>query len=173
LKNYKILSVRTKYWEMTKPPIQPSDLEKEGCVIMKLNDPNIHYYRYLYKKVGEDVNWVNRLIMEDEELYNIINSPNTEIFVLYYKGSPAGFAEIDRKTSDQVKLVYFGIIPRYREMGFGSYLLNWTIDKVWTYKPERFWFHTCELDHDAAVPTFQKAGFEIFEENLEDQLILG
>lgn len=172
MKSYRFISVRTHYLEMTTAPSDLKSEEKEDCVIMKLDDPNIIFYRYLYKEVGEDITWVNRLVIEDEELYTIITKPTLQIFVLYYKGSPAGYAEIDREPTGEVELIYFGLTPRYRGLGLGKYFLDWTIKKVWSSPTKRFWLHTCELDHEAALPTYQKAGFNVYNQSMVDQLIL-
>lgn len=170
--NYRILRVLTHYMEMKNPPPNIFEENKKDCLIMKLEEPTIAFYRFLYKEVGQDITWVNRLVMEEEELYSIISDPKLEIYVLYYQGSPAGYAELDLKTPSQIELTYFGLMPRYRSKGLGTYLLNWTIKKAWSYNPTRFWLHTCELDHEAALPLYQKAGFNIYDKNMVDQLIL-
>jgi GNAT superfamily N-acetyltransferase len=50
--------------------------------------------------------------------------------------------------------------------GLGRYFLQWTIGKAWSYQPRRFWLHTCTLDHPAALPTYQKAGFTFYKEEM-------
>jgi len=34
------------------------------------------------------------------------------------------------------------------------------------YGPKRVWLHTCTLDHPAALPNYQKAGFAIYKEEM-------
>jgi GNAT superfamily N-acetyltransferase len=55
-------------------------------------------------------------------------------------------------------------MPDFIGQGLGKYFLQWTIDKAWGYQPRRFWLHTCTLDHPAALPNYQKAGFAIYHE---------
>ena len=39
-----------------------------------------------------------------------------------------------------------------------------TSDKVWSERPKRFWLHTCNLDHPAALKLYQKVGFVLYDE---------
>jgi hypothetical protein len=40
--------------------------------------------------------WTDRRKMSDENLSKEIHTPNVHIYVLYVKGVPAGYAEIER-----------------------------------------------------------------------------
>jgi GNAT superfamily N-acetyltransferase len=79
--------------------------------------------------------------------------------VLHVDGTPAGFAELDRRQPDEVELVQFGLMAPFIGQGLGKWFLQWAIDKAWSYQPKRFWLHTCTLDHPAALPNYTKAGF--------------
>lgn len=100
--------------------------------------------------------------MDDEELRQIIENEDIEIFVLYVNGVPAGYAELDRRISYEIELAYFGLMPEFIGKGFGKYLLHWIVKKAWEYDPQRLWLHTCELDHEAALPNYLKTGFQIY-----------
>ena len=69
-----------------------------------------------------------------------------------------------RSKEDDIELVQFGLMAEFIGQGLGRYFLQWTIAKAWSYKPRRFWLHTCTLDHPAALPNYQKAGFMIYQE---------
>ena len=58
-----------------------------------------------------------------------------------------------------VELVQFGLMPEFIGQGLGGWFIRWIVDHVWSRHPERFWLHTCTLDHPAAVPNYRKAGF--------------
>src|SRR5205085_5112558 len=96
----------------------------------------------------------------------IIRDPLDEVHVLHVDGTPAGFAELDRRTNDEIELVHFGLMPGFLGQGLGKFFLQWTIDKAWSYRPRRFWLHTCTLDHPVALPNYLKAGFAIYKEEL-------
>ncbi|MEM6261572.1 MAG: GNAT family N-acetyltransferase [Bacteroidota bacterium] len=131
------------------------------------------YYLDLYRSVGEDIGWVDRLLIATEELDEILGNEEVELLIFYKSGVPLGFAELDLRIPGEVKLQYFGLQPTYRGQGFGTYFLNWVIRYVWGKRPtpERFWLHTCELDHDGALPTYLNAGFHIYDEQIVDQVV--
>jgi GNAT superfamily N-acetyltransferase len=66
------------------------------------------------------------------------------------EGVSAGFAELDRRIEGETKLAKFGLMPEFIGQGLGRYILQWAIDKAWSYGPRRFWLHTCTNDHPAA-----------------------
>ena len=107
--------------------------------------------------------WLYRGSLSDFDLAALIQNPLDEIHVLHVDGTPAGFAELDRRT-DEIELVQFGLMPEFIGQGLGKYFLQWTIDKAWSYQPKRFWVHTCTLDHPVALPNYQKAGFVLYKE---------
>ena len=92
------------------------------------------------------------------------SSVSDEVHVLHVDGTPAGFAELDRRNGDDLELVQFGLMPGFLGQGLGRYFLAWTIDRVWSYRPRRLWLHTCTLDHPAALPNYQKAGFTVYKQ---------
>jgi GNAT superfamily N-acetyltransferase len=118
----------------------------------------------LYNAVGKDYHWCSRGKLTDDQLAEIIQDPRVELHVLHVDGAPAGFAELDRRKVEEIELVQFGLMPQFIGQGLGTYFLQWTIDKAWSYNPARFWLHTCTLDHPAALPTYLKAGFTLYKE---------
>ena len=79
------------------------------------------FYRYLYNTVGDDWLWWERRVMDDEALSAIIHHPRIEIFILYVRGVPAGYCELDCRTPDEVELVFFGLLPEFIGRGLGKY----------------------------------------------------
>ncbi len=46
----------------------------------------------------------------------------------------------------------------------GKYFLQWTINRAECYQPTRLWLHTCTLDHPAALPNYERAGFTVYHQ---------
>jgi GNAT superfamily N-acetyltransferase len=137
---------------------------REGLTILHAKKPSVAYYRFLYQSVGKDYHWQSRGKLSDAEMAQVLNSTTNEVHVMHVDGCPAGFTELDRRQPDDVELVQFGLMPGYIGQGLGKYLLQWTIDKVWSAGPRRLWLHTCSLDHPNALPNYLKAGFIQFKE---------
>jgi GNAT superfamily N-acetyltransferase len=144
----------------------------DGIEIVRAEKPTVAFYRFLSDSVGRNWNWVDRKLMPEEDLRGIIGDDRVEIYVLYVAGTPGGYAELDRREENQIEIAYFGIIPEFTGQGLGRYFLHWTVEKAWSYDPRRLWLHTCELDHPAALPMYLKAGFEVFDERVVDQVVL-
>ncbi len=148
-------------------PMAPLPGGKRRLSLIRAVEPPVGFYRYLYNAVGGPWSWYERNQLSDDELTAIIHDEAVEIYVLYVEGAPAGYAELDFRTRPDVELAYFGLTPNFIGQGYGGYLLDWTIDTAWTREPKRLWVHTCTLDHPAALPFYQKAGFAPCDQKTE------
>ena len=138
----------------------PSNLK---VALMKLENPPVDYYRYLYNAVGENYDWVDRKTLSDDELAAEIDVDGVAIYVAYVGGVPAGYFELDSRTKNQVWLTYFGITPQFIGTGLGKWLLCEAIATAWLNDPQSVHVETCTLDHPRALPLYQKMGFEVYE----------
>lgn len=127
--------------------------------LLRVTEPSVAFYRYLYDTVGEPWFWYQRRAMDDGTLHAAIRAPGVEISVLYADGEPAGFAEVDYSDKANVHLVYFGLMPRFIGHRLGMHLLGETLDEAWRRGPERIWVQTCTLDHPRALRLYQRMGF--------------
>ncbi len=141
-----------------RPPI-PHDRDGGRAMLLKLRQPPVHFYRYLYETVGRPYSWVERRRMSDEVLTAIIHDEQLEIYALYCDGAPSGYFELDLRKSPSAELAYFGLMPDFIGRGLGAYLLGAAIDTAWSRKITRLWVHTNTLDHPRALPLYQKMGF--------------
>lgn len=161
------LDVTITYLEMleqpARGPARPPRLT-EKLALMRAERPTAGFYRYLYNAVGAPWRWYERNQLSDAELTAIIQDELVEVCVLYYGGTPAGYAELDFRQEGEVELAYFGLIPDYIGLGLGGYMLNWAIDTAWAREPRRLWVNTCTLDHPAALTVYQKAGFTPYDQ---------
>jgi GNAT superfamily N-acetyltransferase len=154
----------TTHLEMTHPSelsssfIQASDIE-----IVKMEMPDLGFYKFLYQSVGEEWAWRDRLLMPNAELRKILTSDNTQVHVLYVSGSPGGYVELFKHEDGSVEIVYFGLRSDYMGRGLGKHLLSYGISKAWDMDASRVWLHTCNLDGPHALANYQKRGFKIFE----------
>lgn len=160
------IDVKVFYLEMFKHPGITVDAPRDGLQVLHVKRPSVAYYRFLYNTVGNDYEWYTRGRMSDEQIAESLAHPLHEVHVLHVDGSPAGYAELDRRRPSDVELLQFGLMPEYIGKGLGRYFLHWTIDRVWSKQPERFWLHTCTKDHPRALPNYLKAGFNLYKERM-------
>lgn len=158
------VEVTVYYLEMLAPARRVVPAPRSGLTVGHIASPSVSYYRSLYDAVGQDYYWLSRRKMSDEALAAIIGDPLDELHVLFVDGLPAGFAELDRRQGDEIELVQFGLLPAFIGQGLGRWFLQWTVDKAWSYRPRRFWLHTCTLDHPVALSNYQKAGLVVYRQ---------
>ena len=156
--------VTVTYLEMRSPDRRsPAPEWTEPIRIMRAECPTASFYRYLYDTVGADWSWYERRRLSDEALATIVHDDAVEVFVLYVRGVPAGYVELDRRIADEVEIAYFGLVPEYVGRGLGPRLLDWALGRAWSYRPRRVWLHTCSLDHPKALAVYRRAGFEVYD----------
>jgi len=167
------IPVRVTYLQMISPPERTSVAAADGLHVVRARQPSVEFYRELYCAVGGAWNWVDRLLMPDEELRRILQHDRVEVHVLLVDDRPAGYAELDRRVEGEVELAYFGLMPAFIGQGLGRRFLDWAVDRAWSYGPRRVWLHTCELDHPAALSLYRKVGFDEYREEVISQPVSG
>lgn len=151
------------YLEMhEKPALLTFPPPLKNYALLRAEAPPLHFYRYLYHMVGRDYAWVNRKRMSDEQLAEIVQHEQVEIYVFYVGGVPAGYFELDFRDMPEVELSFFGLLQEFTEQGIGRFLLAQAIETAWRRDPERFHVQTCTLDHPSALPLYQQMGFTPF-----------
>lgn len=158
------IEVTVYFLEMLAPSHRLVPMPRSSLTVTYVESPTVPYYRSLYDAVGREFYWLSRRKMTDEALAAILCDPRNELHVLHVDGTPAGFAELDRRQPDEIELVQFGLTRDFIGQGLGKWFLKWAIDKAWSYEPNRFWLHTCTLDHVAALPNYTNAGFNLYRQ---------
>jgi len=135
-------------------PVKLALIQAEQCTVS--------FYRYLYETVGTPWLWYERRLLDDAALAAEIRKPTTEIFVLYVRGVPAGYFELDTAAASDTELRYFGLVPEFIGRGFGPFLLQAAIERAWSRPIARLWVHTRTFDHPKALGHYQRAGFTVY-----------
>jgi GNAT superfamily N-acetyltransferase len=120
-------------------------------------------HRALFSKVGRDLMWFSRLIMEDAKLAAILGDPDYSPFVLRKDGVDAGMLDLDFRAAGQCELAFFGLAPEFIGGGAGRALMEQAITLAWAKPIKRFWVHTCSFDHPAALAFYQRSGFKPYQ----------
>ena len=158
--------VVTTFVEMTSyEQFRPAYIEDPDTLIMQAKVPLVAFYRFLYGAVGRDYHWTYRNKWSDEALQAYLDAPSVSIWVAYYKGTPAGYIELQRQAEEPgTEIAYFGLIPAFHGQGLGKHLLSFGVQRAWDEHPERVWLHTCSLDGPYALSNYQKRGFTIYKQ---------
>lgn len=153
------------YLEQTdRPALRNAARPNLKFAILRAENPPVHFYRYLYRLIGDPYHWVSRRRLGDAELAKIITDPKVYVYVLYIGGVPAGLAEVDNRSPKGVEIKFFGLAQEWHGRGLGRYFLTQVVDLAWDLMPKRVRLETCTLDHPAALPLYQKLGFTVFDQ---------
>ena len=147
-------------------------------LLRRIERPEVSDYRTLFRVVGSRWLWFSRLVMDDEELGGIIQSPAVELYVVEDPGRPewAGMLELDFREPGECELAFVGLIPELSGQGHGRWLLGESVSRAWREGIERVHVHTCTLDHPAALAAYRRAGFHPYRRSIErfpDPRLLG
>ncbi len=170
----RVVEVKRTFLEMRDPTdFQPAFLARPELHLRAYQRCDLTFYRWLYDQVGRDYYWLDRRQLSDERLQSLIWAENVTVWVLYEGEDPAGFFELRAHARDRsVELVYLGLRPGFCGRGLGKHLLSCAIAQAWEQpRVQRLWVHTCTLDGPAALPNYQKRGFQPFREEYNRQTL--
>ena len=154
------LKATVTWLECTAPPRRvPALPVNVHATLLRVPKIPLHFYRYLYWRIGREWHWVYRLRMKDEELAAIVHDPKTDIRVLSIDGAPVGMFELHRTDEATMALVHFGLMKAARGRGLGKWFLGQAMMTAWNQQITRMTVSTNTLDHPAALPLSQRMGF--------------
>jgi len=161
--------ITTYYLEMKSPLLLNNKSKSNGLKIIECEIKQYQFNRFLYQFVGEDWDWTDNLSWSDEQWKAYAESDKLRTWVAYYRGSPAGYFELQKQDAGNVQISYFGLQSEFIGKGFGSYLLSQAIKLAWDWSgTERVWVHTCSLDHPSALQNYKARGMELYKEETTD-----
>src|SRR5258708_3829792 len=161
----KIAAVVT-YLEMLQRPVHASDASSL-ITLRPVKNPDLRWYRGIFRRAGEQWLWWSRLEMTDEQLPALLNSPGSELFVAEKDSSEIGMAELDCSQPGQVEITFFALYAEATGKGLGYPFMLALLDRAWASSTSRVWVHTCTLDSPAALPFYVKCGFRAYKRAIE------
>lgn len=153
--------------QMMAPPPNPAGPAPPGVTLRRVRHPDPAWYKALFRGVGADWLWSSRLALSDGDLKIIIGDDDVEVHAVGHDGIDVGLVEIDFRTNPSCELAFLGLVPRLTGKGIGPWLMGKAIARAWARPIERFWVHTCTLDHPAALRFYSRSGFEPFRVQVE------
>jgi GNAT superfamily N-acetyltransferase len=162
----KIAAVVTSLEMFARPPLRP---EAAGTAwrLRHVDEPDIAWYRDLYRRIGGNWLWFSRLRLSDAALAALIRHPAVTVDTLLLKGRDEGLIELDFREQDTCELRMFGVTQNLIGTSAGRWLMNRAIELAWTRPIRRFWVHTCTFDHPAALAFYVRSGFAPFRRQIE------
>jgi GNAT superfamily N-acetyltransferase len=172
------IPVTTWSLEQTAPSdVLPAAAPEGDVRIVRSEVPSPEFSRFLYASVGGDIRWIDRLGWTYARWQEHLERPGVETWVVYDRGTPAGYVELDPQDDGVVEIVYFGLIPAFRGRRLGGHLLSygaaraWDLADRWPGLPQtkRVWLHTCSLDGEHAMDNYLRRGFKLFDTKVAEE----
>ncbi|MFD6953322.1 acetyltransferase [Nocardiopsis sp. TSRI0078] len=170
------MPVTTWYLESTDPAGLRPAREPAGDVrFVRVEIPSPRFSRFLYREVGDGWEWTDRLPWSLDQWREWVAHPGRETWVLYQRGTPAGYAELDGQADGEVEVAYFGLLPDFMGQGLGGHMLTLALRRAWDLAQRhpdrepirRVWVHTCTLDGEHALANYRSRGMEVYRESTE------
>jgi ribosomal protein S18 acetylase RimI-like enzyme len=141
-----------------------SNCKEKNLEILLEKKPTPDFCKFLYKEVGRDFFWRDRLKWSDQDWLNYISNDFFKLYILKKNNELAGYYELlfDPKISS-MEISYFGIFKEFYGKGIGGYLLTDAISTSFNHKINKVWVHTCTLDHPNALKNYLARGMKIFK----------
>lgn len=154
--------------EMTARPLVKAD--PPGTELLSLEPigrDDVERYLAIYRGLGERWMWFSRLVKPVSELRAILADPAVLVFALRHEGRDVGLLELDFRVAGEGELAFFGLDDSIIGMGAGRWLMNRALELAWERPIQRFWVHTCTLDHPSAPDFYRRSGFTAFRRSVE------
>jgi GNAT superfamily N-acetyltransferase len=162
----KLANVQTFLEMRAKPALRPSP-ETPSWRLERLGTGELERYRALFHRVGDEYLWASRLLAPDAELEASLSDERLELYALKVDDRDEGILELDFRVADECELSLFGVSVPLLQTGAGRWLINRGIEIAWSHSIERFWLHTCTLDHPSALAFYRRTGFTPYERKVE------
>lgn len=144
----------------------------QASLILQAEIPSPTLSRFLYTAVGGDWTWTDRLSWSYARWQRYLDRPQLQTWVLYVRGTPAGYIELEAQDGGDVEIAYFGLMREFIGQGFGGHLLSVGIDKAWALPgTRRVWVHTCTLDGAQALANYQARGMRVYKTETAQNLV--
>jgi GNAT superfamily N-acetyltransferase len=155
-----MVEVTRRFLELRDPTsLQRRLLPRADASFISHSPCTVDRYRELYRRVGEQWHWRDRLRWSDERLAAHLAKPNVFVWELSVGGELGGYFELELQDSETVEIVYFGLTPEFIGQGLGGALLTKAADEAFAIGGKRVWLNTCTLDSPNALANYKARGF--------------
>ncbi|HVL25141.1 MAG TPA: GNAT family N-acetyltransferase [Thermomicrobiales bacterium] len=147
---------------------RPATIDDADLLLMDAREPLAGFYRFLYDAVGRGFSWVDRLRWSDADLEAHLARPEVTLMVLYVRGTPAGYVELDAASDEPgTEIRHLGIIPAFHGRGLGKHLLSRAVERAFRDGAERVWLSTRSTDGPHAIANYAARGFVTYRTDWE------
>jgi GNAT superfamily N-acetyltransferase len=143
-------------------PLKLHDRDGRAFTLEHWPQPNILQYRALYKAVGGEYLWWERLAMDDATLQPLIDPAYATILRLMHDDRAVGYGEwVAERQPNTAYIAYFGLASGFEGCGLAKPMMQSLLTYIWHHhtQPEHITLNTCTMDHPRALGFYKHIGF--------------
>lgn len=140
-----------------------SEINDKDIFVKREKDFDISLPKFLYREVGKDYYWKDRLVWSDKNWLDYVSQASYQLHTLYKDKNLVGYYEILSDNYLNFEIVYFGIFREFFGRKIGSHLLSHAIYNSFYQGAKKVWVHTCTLDHPNALKNYLARGMKVFK----------
>ena len=141
-----------------------SNCTEKNLKVILVKKLKIDFIKFLYKEIGKDFFWRDRLKWSDQNWFDYIKNDDFKLYTLKQNNKLVGYYELlYNPETNFMEIAYFGIFKEFYGKGIGGYLLTDAILNSFKEKINKVWVHTCTLDHPNALKNYLARGMTIFK----------
>ncbi|HVN68634.1 MAG TPA: GNAT family N-acetyltransferase [Candidatus Binatia bacterium] len=152
------LAATQTFLEMRERAAPRPDRVEASWRIERIDPGDLRRYYALFHRVGDEHLWTLRLQMPQDEVRKLLGDARYEPYVLVTGDGDCGLLELDFRVERECEVALFGVAASLVGTGAGRFLMNFAIETAWSHPIDRFWLHTCTLDHPNALAFYQRSG---------------
>ena len=140
-----------------------SKINERNIFVKKEKDFDINLPKFLYREIGKDYYWKDRLVWSDKNWLDYVSQAGYQLHTLYKDKNLVGYYEVLSDNYLNFEIAYFGIFKEFFGRKMGGYLLSCAIYNSFYQGAKKVWVHTCTLDHPNALKNYLARGMKIFK----------
>ncbi|MDP5150051.1 GNAT family N-acetyltransferase [Rheinheimera baltica] len=133
--------------------------DKVQLVEAEIASPELN--QFMFRTVGGPWRWFSRLSWTYQQWLQYLTQQQVRTWLLWVKGTPAGYVELLKHDDGSVEIKFFGLLPQFIGQGLGQPLAQAAVMLAAQWQATKIWLHTCSADHPSALKNYQRAGFTL------------
>jgi len=149
-------------WFLQFDAVPPTHIDwPHGVQLVEAEVASPELSQFMFRTVGGPWRWFSRLSWNYQQWLDYLTQQQVRTWLLWVKGTPAGYIELLKHADQSVEIKFFGLVPQFIGRGLGLKLAQAAVMQAAQWQAAKIWLHTCSADHRSALKNYQHAGFSI------------
>jgi ribosomal protein S18 acetylase RimI-like enzyme len=149
-------------WFLQFDALAPTHIDwPQGVQLVEAEIASPELSQFMFRTVGGPWRWFSRLSWDYQQWLDYLTQQQVRSWLLWVKGTPAGYIELLKHADQSVEIKFFGLMPQFIGQGLGLKLAQAAVMQAASWQAAKIWLHTCSADHPSALKNYQHAGFSI------------